>query len=138
MLDLQLSYSNFCALQFKFLEKKPSQSRQAELVLTLGAPELCYATSARHTVRAPRGTPWARTLRHPCDRRFPSPCTDVHAPNAPSPRAARPRAEQTASRRPPLAIGQPLRPLPPSHSWVPPSPLPTYFSPLPQTPRCVT
>jgi hypothetical protein len=39
MLDLQLSYSNFCALQFKFLEKNPGQSRQAELVLTLGAPE---------------------------------------------------------------------------------------------------
>jgi hypothetical protein len=39
MLDLQHSYSNFCALQFNFLEKNPGQSRSAELVLTLGAPE---------------------------------------------------------------------------------------------------
>jgi hypothetical protein len=53
MLDLPLSYSNFCALPFKFLEKNPGQSRQAELVLILGAPELCRATSTRHTARAP-------------------------------------------------------------------------------------
>jgi hypothetical protein len=38
MLDLQLSYSNFCALQFKFLEKNPSQSRQAETNFDSGAP----------------------------------------------------------------------------------------------------
>jgi hypothetical protein len=65
MLDLQLSYSNFCALQFKFLEKNPGQSRQAELVLTLGAPERRPRRRSR-VGRAPAH--WARTPRSVSDR----------------------------------------------------------------------
>jgi hypothetical protein len=83
MLDLQLSYSNFCALQFKFLEKSSGQSRQVAWVMTLA-----LQSGARDGVRAssvarPR---WARTPRpfsvHRSARRGPRSLhrTAIHTP----------------------------------------------------------
>jgi hypothetical protein len=93
MLDLQLSYSNFCALQFKFLEKNPGQSRQAELVSTLALQSGAHAGVRAST--APR-LRWARTLRPASVRRsarrgttplaphrLPPPLPLRHAPRAP-------------------------------------------------------
>jgi hypothetical protein len=92
MLDLQLSYSNFCALEFKFLDKNTGQSRKDELVLTLGAPDRCPRRHSRvGRAPAPLGphdeaefgplvcAPWDPLAPH----RLPPPLLGHHASRAP-------------------------------------------------------
>jgi hypothetical protein len=117
MPDLQLSYSNFCALQFKFLEKNPGQSRQAELDLTLGTPEQRPRRRSRlGRVPAPLG-PHAeaglglpvRTLWDPlAPHRLPPPLTWPHAS-----RAHRPVAPSRRQHRPPSGVAAVLHPCAP-------------------------
>jgi hypothetical protein len=95
MLDLEHSYSNFYALQFKFLEKNPGRSRRAELVSTLALQSGAHAGVRASTAPRPR---WARTPR-PASvlqtaRRGTPPC--AAPPSSPTPlvpRAARPVVE---------------------------------------------
>jgi hypothetical protein len=89
MLDLQLSYSNLCALQIKFLEKNPGQSMQAELVLTLALQSGVHAGIRASTAPRPH---WARTPRpasiHRSLRHGPTP-TCAAPPSSPTPLAPR-------------------------------------------------
>jgi hypothetical protein len=105
MPDLQISYSNFCALQFKFLEKNPCQSRHAELDLTLGTPE-------RHPRRRSRVDRAPAPLGPHAEAGLGPP---VCAPWDPRPCAAPPSSPLTlphASR-----AHQPVAPTTPSAQW---------------------
>jgi hypothetical protein len=89
MLDLQLCLLHQGALQLEIFENNSVK----------GARPNCFAPWAPRARRPRRGFHWARMPRHFCDRRFPN-SAPTSVPSKPSPRAARPRAEQTASRRP--------------------------------------
>jgi hypothetical protein len=114
MLDLQLSYSNFWALQFKYLEKNLVKEGQVELVLTRRSRAPQCDVSAPHRARARRGTPGpgrrgipATVGSQPSHRRPLTQCS-VATRRTPTGRAKPPRT----GRRSPLA--KPRRPLPPA------------------------
>jgi hypothetical protein len=88
MPDLQLSYSNFCALHLKFLEKNRRQRRQAELVLTIGALESPGPTEPTHRGR-PRSV-GLRTVGPPC----------AAPPSSPTPLVPRAGLAVATTRRP--------------------------------------
>jgi hypothetical protein len=111
MLDLQLSYSNLGALQFKFLEKTAVKQGNPEMISRRNV--LLHDVARRQApdrAPAPLAGPRRRGIAATASS---TASTPTSAPNTPSPRAARPRAERTDLRRPTNDIAAVLRPCAP-------------------------
>jgi hypothetical protein len=108
MLDLQLSYSNLGALQFNFLEKTAVEQCNPDMISRRNA--LLHDVARRQApdcAPTPLAGPRRKGTAATAGPTAPAP---TFAPNTPSPRAARPRAERTDPRRPTNGITTVRRP----------------------------